>query len=251
MNRTDWDAYLDGSMSAADRESLDSRLAQEPALARELVGFKAFKAAVHGAGTAVSVPVERLDQALTAASRPVPGAGKPAIRWAVRLAPVAAVVVALAAVYWPQPIQRQPSDPVAIGGTAFAAIDVKDPVQAAKWIFEQTGIPVPALTLGRLGNLSHARHGKTWARLDYGVEGHTVHLYVSMSDTFEGAATTDIQGYRFYRGAHGFGWRENGLSYYANGCEDEFLIKAVVAVRTELDAIPDRSPSQGKRARVQ
>ena len=251
MKRTDWDDYLDGTMSASQRETLNERLISDATLAKELEGFKAFRSALRDAGLQVGVPSGRLEGAL-AATVAKPAVPAPGMKWMLRLSPLVAVAIVAAIVYRPEGARQALVDPVAIGqSSAYAALQTTDSNAAAEWIFEKTQIPTPALTMGTVGKLSGARHGKDWGRFDFAVQGHTVHVYVAKSDTFEGAATVSVRGFNYYRGSNGYGWRDNGLSFYADGCASEVLEEAVTAARSQLGSVPDKSPSQGTRARVQ
>lgn len=249
MNRADWDAYLDGTMTLDDRKAIDARLAEDPALLRELEGFKAFRAAIRQAGMSVAIPEDRLQRAL--ASTVQKPAAPPHLKWALRLSPLVAIAIVAAMVYWPQGGRDMSGDGFAFVHTpAIEAITVSNPRQAAKWIFERTTIPTPPVTMGSTGKLFAARCGEGWGRFDFGVRGHTVNIYVAMSDTFQESAKVSIGGFTYYRGATGLGWRDNGLSFYADGCVGDVLNEAITATRVQLDALPKTSPSRGSLKHV-
>jgi len=240
MKRIDWDAYFDGTMDSAQRAEIDA----DATLVPERDGFKAFREALQASAHAERVPIGQLEAKLAqVAARTAPKAPK----WVLRSAPL---LLGLAAFAWwiNQPTQPgfvPPSDAFALARTPVQeTLQTADSEDAALWIASRKPYPVPVLTPKGEAHLVAARVGRGWSSYSFNFEGHPVVLEMSEKDRFDEAPTATQGGNTFFRGASGLGWRDQGLSFYVNGCAPGTLESNA---RTLFEAVKTGRRVKGKK----
>jgi hypothetical protein len=228
--RIDWDGYFDGTMPASERARID----QDPALRAERDGFAAFREALRDAGQAEDVPYDRLHQSL---DRIVAAPKRRSPTWALRMAPLVAVLAAFALyMNWPKP-------PV-LGGDRFAL--ARGPVlgetlhpdakSAAEWLSESAGVRVPVVSIAEPNTLIQASYGKDWASLTFVVRTKNVSLQMAFADKFKEPPTVALGSSKVYQGDKGLGWRSHGVSFYVTGCEDELLLQCATRLKNAVES---------------
>lgn len=209
----DWQSYLDGSMSPAEKAALDTRLARDSRLKSELEGFKAFRTALMDAGKAVDVPRAILEARLAqVSSAPLP---KAPVRFPWTYA-IGVGVLALFTLGW-YFVSR---DPMTVAQTPRRdALSAISPIDAALWVREKTGMAVPAFAMDMSGsNFEGAEVGDDWGCFEYSVEGSRYRVYISRKDHFDDFVSgRQANGTMEFVGPKGTGWRANGLSFYLTG----------------------------------
>lgn len=209
----DWQSYLDGSMSSAEKAALDSRLARDSQLRSELEGFKAFRSALGEAGKQVVVPHAKLQASLSmVASAPMP---KPPFKmpWIYALGATAAAVISITWYVMSRDPMSIAQSPTRDSNSSMTSTD------ASLWIRSKVGLAVPAFELEMSGSkFEGVEVGDDWGCLKYSLEGQPYRIYVSRKDHFDDFAKPQpMNGTQQYSGAKGIGWRANGLSYYLAG----------------------------------
>jgi len=161
VNKIDWQAYRDGSLSAEEIQVAESQLLSDPAARRELDGLSKFVGAVRTSGKSMDVPLSRLEKLIP--SRPTTNSNK----WVLG-ALAAAAIIPIAFLLKPQ------SGSVETGGYGFAT---KDPVAAAQWLQPKFAFHVPALSLGQDAPLEFVHHGgRSSCCMDYAFRGNVYHV---------------------------------------------------------------------------
>lgn len=186
--RIDWQAYMDGSLSADEKAFADRMLAEQPEAKHELASLQAFRRQVRDAGRKEAVPHARLN-AMLAATRPKP------IRWQrVTFATAAAATLLLA------------------GWFAFTRIPItaetSDPVQIQQIALEAGGAWVPRLNLTGMATLRgvEAAPGWTAVRIDSSAGAFRLEAHVDGA-CHRGLATVQAHGVAFYEDETALGWR--------------------------------------------
>ena len=166
--RTDWQAYDAGSMGVEERRSAEELLRTDLRARKELEGLRSFQKAVRSAALKESVPLKRLEAALTGivARQKLPA-------WRVRLVGVLAVACSLALAgiaykNWPQP-----------SAALEQTHEFSEFAQARVWAQEVSGVSIPPVGLGSEGALFSVHANKGWACFDYKVNNQYVHVRVS------------------------------------------------------------------------
>ncbi len=215
MSRIDWDAYFDGTMSPAQRAEIDA----SPELCRARDGFKAFRNALQESAHQEVVPIGLLEGRL---SKVVGQPAKVAPKWVIRTAPVLACMAALA--WWVNqphatPSFVEPTDAYALARTpSEEVLQTSDVEDAALWIASRKPYAIPVVSMKDAATLTLAKVGRGWASYDFKSADFKVVLEFSPMDHFEGAKLVTISNRPFFRGKKGLGWREQGMSFYVNGC---------------------------------
>lgn len=232
----DWDGYLDGSMPDAARQALDRRLQDEPALQRDLAGFREFKKAVREAGMGTDVPDDRLARTLSSVvgAKPKP-AGPSLEKWALRLSPVFGIVLAYAVVTnWPTENAVSARSIAIAMGPPIAHCRIEEPAKVAAWMKEKAPLDVPPLNLPSSSRLTGVKAGTNWAAWSIETADHAITLYVAKTDGFDGAPFEELNGLRLYKSPWGFGWRQGGYSYYVDGCNPTVLRQFILEISDRL-----------------
>jgi hypothetical protein len=235
MRHTDWAAYLDGSMPAAEREALSDRLSREPGLQRSLDGYKAFIQAIRDQAHSVNAPVAVLESALkTAVAKPKRSRLSRQPRWVMAALPAIALGLVYCGFTYLRPTESGgiPNLTVAEGATLETKPE-SDPEGAVRWLQEKTGIAATPFTFKDRAKMVAVKYGKDWGGFDYQINKDTVHMLVSGHDNFDGAPIKRLGGYTFYFGMRGYGWRSGGLSYYVEGCGTQLLSEIALAARQQ------------------
>ncbi len=226
MNRVDWQAYLDGSLSGTDREAAESMLAEDPGARAELEGLKAFRTAIRLAASE-EAPIGALEGAL---QRTVFGASEtkaPRTRriwaWPVAAAAAAAILFFLF---------RGPT----ISSGEIGSLATADAVAAARWAKDRVGIASPAVSLAGMGRLELVHCGRGWACFDYVVDGQRFHLYVTPAKgDWAGCEEREVGGRRYYVGDD-VGWTAGTLAFRVKGGTEELRLRIAEQAANEIDA---------------
>lgn len=162
MSKVDWHAYLDGSLSVAERAEAERILQADSEARLRLENLKSFLAHVAAEGQAEEVPTAKLQAMIPkSASRAPFGLLRPAM--------VAVFcLVLLGALLW-RPRTQAPASP------RIEAIAATDPVVAERWILERTGLdaPMPSLASGKLVASERTATAGCYCLM---LKGHMVHL---------------------------------------------------------------------------
>ncbi len=223
-------------MSKAERQDLDRRIQDEPALQRELAGFRAFKLAVRDAGLVTDVPDDRLTRALSSVVGSKPKPVRPSLeKWALRLSPVFGILLAYAVVTnWPTEDGPSAKSIAIAVNPPIAHCKIVDPDKAVAWMNAKLPFQVPKLTLAGHGTLTGVKAGTDWAAWQFDAQEHQVNIFIAKRDPFEGAPYEDFSGTRLYKSPWGLGWRQGGFSYYVDGCNHTALREVAAAAQAEL-----------------
>jgi hypothetical protein len=227
MAEIDWGAYLDGSVSDEERKRIEALLSSSQEARSDFEGFKEFRSALRKAALADPVPIDRLEALLQKA------AGQKrrfmfAPRLAFSFAAAAALFVFLGWRLW----FYDPMLPVVL--RAGESLAISDPVAAAQWVNERTGMHAPVVRLAGMGRLIGVEIGDDWFCYDFEVRGQTVHLFMhSDKARFDGLAATEVQNHRLFLG-RGVGWTCCHLAYVLKGADRSLLIECAVRAEAEL-----------------
>lgn len=187
----DWQAYLDGSLTAADRERLDSLLSQDASARAELDGLSGFRAALRSTGQSVTVPSRRETDAML---REIVRSGSrgSAGRWRMAFVPVALLLVMVAAwLFYPRPaaVFEGRVTPVV------AQAEIGDSLRAAEWLVETADRPAPNLNLTAIGaELTAVSTGEGWIGFNFEMDGETYTVYGRQGVPDMGAYESVIKG---------------------------------------------------------
>jgi hypothetical protein len=216
LNVIDWQAYLDGSLSAEQKLEADRLLASSEEARRELDGLRALQTVTRNVGSADPVPMERLEKILRKAS---PKRRVSLLRIGAAVAPfaVAAGAAYFVFVYDPMRLDRSPTREV---------IEAPRPLEAANWVRSKRPFGVPVIDLGKDVEIAMSRVGDNWACYDFLVEGKVYYLYMSPdpSPLRNAKETRVVDGTTFYYG-RGVGWEQRGLGFYIKRGDDAIRVR--------------------------
>lgn len=228
MGEIDWGAYLDGSVTDAERARIETLLASSEAARADFEGFKEFRAALRNAALADPVPIERLEALLAkAAGRKSRSVFAPRVAFA-----LAAAAAILALIGW-RTWFYDPMLPLVM--RVGASLETSDPVSAAQWVSQRTGWHVPVVTLAGMGQFIGVELGDDWFCYDFDVRGRRVHLFMhSDKERFNGLKATEVANHRLFLG-DGVGWTCCHLAYVLKGADRSLLIECALRMEAELD----------------
>ena len=252
---TDWQAYLDGSLSEQDKAAADARLAADAAARAELDGLKEFTSKLRDSALAEAVPVDRLQAGMRSALRPT-GVFGTNVRPGVAAAMAACLVLVALAVNFaavlknPIPVGNGTSSggypgPIAIDlrKSAFVgALDGSDPKTAAAWATKTVHYNVPPVDLQSVGaTMTKTECGGCWIAYHFDYEGSDYTLY-GRRETGGLAKATTLQcgsDVALYLVQDGVAWyAKNGMTYVLKGGDSagrESLAK-IASDQTQLAA---------------
>ena len=228
MNKIDWQAYLDGSLSPAEMQAAKEILASDPHANGEFEGLKALREEIKRQAHGEHVPLESLNSSLKQIVREnkTPWFAKSAV-----LVPTAIAACALVAfaVFSPTS-QVNPINPPKVAQAQTvdlqlspfqAEIEEHDPVKAAKWLAEKLDRPAPVLTLANAqgSELDGVECGYCWIAYKVSYKGEHYTLYGRKeSDRFDKMPPTECGDKTLYELSDGIAWRCKGdMSYVLKG----------------------------------
>lgn len=224
----EWQAYLDGTLTASERRSADAVLRESAAARQELEGLRGFIGHVAEAARAEEVPTARLEAFIP---RPTP-----LMRYS---RPIGfAFVVAATVMIWfavfvdPMRLDRSPSQD---------RIPVREPAKATELLARHTGINVPPIKLSK-AKLCAVEYGDGWGSMVFHCKRDAYTLYVAAQDApFLSQPTVYIGKNPLYM-AQGVGWVQNGIAYYLKGPDKSLQIQlASEAMKQTATATPPRA----------
>ncbi len=163
-----WQGYEDGSLSQEETLAAEKSLSQDPTAKRELAGLRGFVRRVRESAIKEPIPLNRLEAGLRAIGhrRTV---GLPRLAWISAIVVVAAVLVASIASLI-EPGAKEWSD---------EAQEFSSEIEAQRWARDKSGLTIPTMTLGSIGQIRSAHAHPGWACYDYTVNGSEIHIGVA------------------------------------------------------------------------
>lgn len=252
MNKINWQAYLDGSLSPEEMKAADQALATQPEARAELEDIQALTAAIKSAAMAEAIPHAKLNAMIKTVVRQnqTPWFARPAV-----LLPFAALAVAMAsAIVLFNPVeQNQNSGYVNVQNVAAnQIIDLRkspfqgseltsDPHEAAHFAAEKLNRKVPLITLASLpgAGIDEVECGSCWLAYKFHYKGQEYTIYGRQeSQTFSSQPRVDSEACStsksFYQLKDGIGWEcAGGMTYVLKGGDPGHQLEVAEAAAKE------------------
>lgn len=210
MSGFDWGAYIDGSVSPEERETIESKLQSCDITRSDFEAFKDFRAAIRRAALAEGIPDRRLESML----REISSRNQRSPSWFLRFAPMVAVLAALA-FFALKP--RDQALSMAKHPKAFAQLLTSQPEEAADWVLAKTSMKTPVLRLSGVAKIVSVQFGSGWACYDYNAQGELVCIQMTEDDTpLSGSKRESIKGTTVYVDK-ALSWKSGRFTFHLNG----------------------------------
>lgn len=216
MNKIDWQAFDDGSLSPEEMIAIKQAMRSDPSLKAEWEGFLALKLEIKNTREKESVPHERLSAMLDRVVAPMPSRLDKKRAWSLAGMAAAVGAVAFIAARFGGPDQPQSAFSLPPPADNLALNDLSSGVE---WIERHTQLHVPAMKLPMEAKPIKATYGRTecWACLDFEYNGHTFCLLITArKGLMKDCKPKTFEGIVYFEG-DGIGWQCEKLSYYLQG----------------------------------
>ncbi|MBX3117638.1 MAG: hypothetical protein KF784_01120 [Fimbriimonadaceae bacterium] len=217
MNRIDWQAFDDGSLTPEEIVQIKQALRNDPAIKAEWEGFQALKSEIKRTRENEPVPTDRLNAMLDTVLAGRQRKGVTSRRWVV----AGAAASVLAAAYIGYGLLGVGAD--THGGIELPpeadTLAMNDTASAKSWIDRHASFRMPELTLPREAKVVKAAYGKTecWACMDFEYNGKTFCLLVTVRQgVLDDKKTKTFHGIVYYEGK-GVGWKAQNKTFYLSG----------------------------------
>lgn len=211
---TDWQAYLDQSMSSADRAAAEHLLATDPSARAELEGLRAFIKEVRKAGQRELVPATRVADIVGGPNR------SKKLPFLVGKLAFAGLAAALLVNY----VLLDPDRPNREWWSSGWYV-TSDATKARNWLRGKSIEFMPDVPSPAGAELQGACYGGDWVCFVYRKNGDQYRLYSSTdSDRFVSGkmiATSPNEPALFHTG-RGTGWMQGGSAFYIDGPNPKF-----------------------------
>ena len=226
-----WQAYLDGSMSAEERRQADQLLRESAEARAELEALRSYLAVTKAAFTADSVPVSRLQVKLSEAASEAKRTPLFALRTAI-ITIACAGILFMAAKTW-----REMTAPVTsldvVTSPQVRELMPSNATQAAEWTREYVPFYVPVVELQPKAQLVGVHLGERWACFDYQYDSSIFHL--AMTDEPPATARSgemlgiypELQVREQPRAREGIAFCKGSLHFYLKGGNREQRLKMI------------------------
>ncbi len=249
-HKTDWQAYLDGSLEGDQLAHAEQNLNDDPNARAELDGLKSFIGQLKNQGLSEPVPLDRLKANLnqTVRANRTPWHARP-VFWV----PAMAAALGILALTFNNPIRSinsyQPlpvaAQEVELRLSEFqAATTIHDPQAAARWANEKTKKPAPVVTFASLPGTTFdgAECGFCWIayKISYKGDQYTVYGRQERDRYTDELPSSSCDGGTLFHFKGGVGWRGKGnMSYAVKGGTSEGRLAIAESAIMECDNIVD------------
>ena len=230
MQKIDWQAYLDGSLTPEEYEIAEQQLQSDPAAQRSVAGLREFRDSIKSASLADPVPTDRLQRGLSdmVKANKTPWFSRPSVL--VPTAVAACVVTGIAIFSTPTSPASTGAPTVAMNGATApdlllsdyqAGMAVDSPEEAAEFVSGLLYRPAPVVTLANVqgANFDSAECGYCWIAYKFSYEGEKYTLFGRKQDTRFGKMFSEqLAGKTVYYFEDSIGWRCAGdMDYVLKG----------------------------------
>jgi len=222
MSKINWQAYLDGSLSAELREEAERILASDPHQRAQLENLKQFVAEIRRQGLTQEVPLARLHKSIPSHRRPFswPRVAIPS------LVGVAAVAFAL--------FMFNSNE---VGADGLAVRTVEDYSVATQWMKQGTGLPLRplSLTTARIVGAEYGKHTGCYCMKM--PNGEFIHLsFTDDKEAMKQMKRVTVDGRTYLEGKDCIGFEACGLLWMTHGASDDCRRRLAAEAAAQLQS---------------